>query len=124
MINAERLSGRACRRAPLVGARRQRRKDGFCAWIRGASAPLDTHIQNDAGYALDAAGVKRGALFGFNVTDATGEFNDAMMHFDTDRACRQGVILFELCDNLLLNLRVILHRVCLHIAYSHNAVRE
>jgi hypothetical protein len=81
--------------------------------IQGVSAPLYTHIQNDTGDALDAASISRGALFRFSVTDATGEFNDAMMHLDTDRAGRKGVILFDLSDNLLLNLRVILHRVYL-----------
>jgi hypothetical protein len=64
---------------------------GFQSQTSGSTA-LDTHIQNDPGHAIHTASIKRGALFRLSVTDATGEFNDAMMHLNTDRAGRKGFI--------------------------------
>lgn len=76
-----------------------------------SSTPLDTHIQYDSGDAIHTASIERGTFFCFSVTDATGEFNDAVMHLYTDRAGRKRFITLELSENVLLNLCVIFHRV-------------
>jgi hypothetical protein len=81
-------------------------------WRKAAlhrSTPLDAHVQNDPGHAIDSASIQRGALLCLNVIDAAGEFNDAVVYLDTDRAGLQGFILLEFSENLLLNLRVIFH---------------
>jgi hypothetical protein len=77
----------------------------------GESTLFYTHVQNDPGHAAYASSTKCGAPFRFSVPDPAGEFNDAVMDLNTDRACQQVCITCKFSENLLLNLFVILHFV-------------
>jgi hypothetical protein len=69
----------------------------------GESTLFHTHVQNDPGHAAYASSTECGAPFRFSVTDPAGEFNDAVMDLNTDRACQQVCITFKFSENLLLN---------------------
>jgi len=60
------------------------------------STILDAQVENDAGNAGNATSVELGALPSGGVVDATGEFNDAVMYLDTNRAGRDILVTIEL----------------------------